>query len=146
MKFDPSRAAALNKLNNFVEENLAEYSKLRNFDFGPEKRTNVSCLSPYITHGVINEREIILKTLSKFSFSKNEKFIQEVLWRTYWKGWLELRPNVWTDYLIELNKIREDFKDNQNYKNAIEGKTNICLLYTSPSPRDRTRSRMPSSA
>ena len=24
--------------------------------------------------------------------------------------------------------------------------TNICLLYTSPSPRDRTRSRMPSSA
>ena len=56
MKFDTSRAAALNKLNNFVEENLAEYSKLRNFDFGPEKRTNVSCLSPYITHGVINER------------------------------------------------------------------------------------------
>ena len=26
------------------------------------------------------------------------------------------------------------------------GKCNICLLYTSPSPRDRTRSRMPSSA
>ena len=130
MKFDASRAAALNKLNNFVEENLAEYSKLRNFDFGPEKRTNVSCLSPYVTHGVINEREIIEKSLSKFSFSKNEKFIQEVLWRTYWKGWLELRPNVWTDYLIELNKIREDFKDNQNYKNAIEGKTNIeCFNY-----------------
>ena len=130
MKFDASRAAALNKLNNFVEENLAEYSKLRNFDFGPEKRTNVSCLSPYITHGVINEREIIEKSLSKFSFSKNEKFIQEVLWRTYWKGWLELRPNVWTDYLIELNKIREDFTDNQNYNNAIEGKTNIeCFNY-----------------
>ncbi len=130
MKFDTSRAAALNKLNNFVEENLAEYSKLRNFDFGPEKRTNVSCLSPYITHGVINEREIIEKSLRKFSFSKNEKFIQEVLWRTYWKGWLELRPNVWTDYLIELNKIREDFKDSENYKNAIEGKTNIeCFNY-----------------
>ena len=26
------------------------------------------------------------------------------------------------------------------------GITHICLLYTSPSPRDRTRSRMPSSA
>ena len=130
MKFDTSRAAALNKLNNFVEENLAEYSKLRNFDFGPAKRTNISCLSPYITHGVINEREIIEKSLRKYSFSKTEKFIQEVLWRTYWKGWLELRPNVWTDYLIELNKIREDFKDNQNYKNAIEGKTNIeCFNY-----------------
>ena len=130
MKFDTSRAAALNKLNNFVEENLAEYSKLRNFDFGPAKRTNISCLSPYITHGVINEREIIEKSLSKFSFSKNEKFIQEVLWRTYWKGWLELRPNVWTDYLIELNKIKKDFKDSENYKNAIEGKTNIeCFNY-----------------
>ena len=26
------------------------------------------------------------------------------------------------------------------------GENNDCLLYTSPSPRDRTRSRMPSSA
>ena len=26
------------------------------------------------------------------------------------------------------------------------GRTKLCLLYTSPSPRDRTRSRMPSSA
>ncbi|PDH19110.1 MAG: DNA photolyase [Pelagibacterales bacterium MED-G44] len=125
MNFEPSRAKALNNLNNFVENNLSEYSKLRNFDFGPEKRSNISCLSPYITHGVINEKEIINKSLSKFSFSKNEKFIQEVLWRTYWKGWLELRPNVWSDYLIELNKTREDFKNNQNYINAIDGKTNI---------------------
>ena len=125
MKFEASKAAALNRLNNFVEKNLSEYSKLRNFDFGPEKRTNISGLSPYITHGVINEKEVIEKSLSKFSFSKNEKFIQEVLWRTYWKGWLELRPNVWTDYVAELNKIREEYKDNQNYKNAIDGKTNI---------------------
>ena len=125
MKFEASKAAALNRLNNFVEQNLSEYSKLRNFDFGPENRTNISGLSPYITHGVINEKEVIEKSLSKFSFSKNEKFIQEVLWRTYWKGWLELRPNVWTDYVAELNKIREEYKDNQNYKNAIDGKTNI---------------------
>ena len=125
MKFEASKAAALNRLNNFVEKNLSEYSKLRNFDFGPENRTNISGLSPYITHGVINEKEVIEKSLSKFSFSKNEKFIQEVLWRTYWKGWLELRPNVWTDYVAELNKIREEYKDNQNYKNAIDGKTNI---------------------
>ena len=130
MKFEASKAAALNRLNNFVEKNLSEYSKLRNFDFGPEKRTNISGLSPYITHGVINEKEVIEKSLSKFSFSKNEKFIQEVLWRTYWKGWLELRPNVWTDYLIELNKIREEYENNQNYKNAIDGKTNIeCFNY-----------------
>ena len=56
MKFEASKAAALNKLNNFVEKNLSEYSKLRNFDFGPENRTNISGLSPYITHGV-NQRK-----------------------------------------------------------------------------------------
>ena len=125
MNFETSRAKALDKLNYFVENNLSEYSKLRNFDFGPENRSNISCLSPYITHGIINEKEVIEKSLGKFSFSKNEKFIQEVLWRTYWKGWLELRPNVWSDYLIELNKIRDDFQNNENYINAIEGKTNI---------------------
>ena len=123
--FEASRAKALNQLNNFIDNNLVEYSKLRNFDFGPEKRSNTSCLSPYITHGIINEQEVIYKALNKFSFSKNEKFIQEVLWRTYWKGWLELRPNVWTDYLTELNQIKSEFQNNKNYLSAINGKTNI---------------------
>jgi len=125
MNFEASRAKAIDKLNQFVEKNLSDYSKLRNFDFGPDKRDNVSCLSPYVTHGVLNEIEIIKKSLEKFSFSKNEKFIQEVLWRTYWKGWLELRPNVWSDYLIDLRNIKEKYKDDKNYQNAIEGKTNI---------------------
>ena len=130
MNFEASRAKALDKLNNFVENNLSEYSKLRNFDYGPDNRSNISCLSPYITHGIINEKEVIKKSLNKFSFAKNEKFIQEVLWRTYWKGWLELRPSVWTDFLIELKKIKEDFQNNQTYQNAIEGKTNVeCFNY-----------------
>ena len=33
-----------------------------------------------------------------------------------------------------------------NYKTHSTVKDYTCLLYTSPSPRDRTRSRMPSSA
>ena len=125
MMFEASRAKAVNKLNNFVEKNLTDYSKLRNFDLGPSNKSNISCLSPYITHGVINELEVIDKSLKKFSFAKNEKFIQEVLWRTYWKGWLELRPNVWSDYLIELDNVGNQFKNNQNYLDAIEGKTDI---------------------
>ena len=125
MDFSPSRALAIDNLNQFLENNLFEYSKLRNFDFGPNNRSNISCLSPYITHGIIPELELIKKSLSKFSFIKNEKFIQEILWRTYWKGWLELRPNVWTDYLSELKKISKEFKDSTNYKSAIEGNTNI---------------------
>jgi len=125
MIFEASRAKAVDKLNTFVEQNLSDYSKLRNFDFGPSNRSNVSCLSPYITHGIINELEVINKSLKKFSFANNEKFIQEVLWRVYWKGWLELRPDVWSDYLIELDKIKKEFKNNQSYLDAIEGKTNV---------------------
>ena len=125
MIFEASRAKAVDKLNHFVENNLSEYSKLRNFDFGTDNRSNISCLSPYITHGIINELEVIDKSLKKFSFQKNEKFIQEVLWRVYWKGWLELRPNVWSDYLIELNNLRDEYKSNHSYLRAIEGKTDI---------------------
>ena len=128
MIFEASRAKAIDQLNNFVEQNLNDYSKSRNFDFGPNNRSNISCLSPYITHGVVNELEVIDKSLKKFSFSKNEKFIQEVLWRVYWKGWLELRPNVWSDYLIELGKVKDQFKNNQNYLDAIEGKTNVACF------------------
>jgi hypothetical protein len=125
MIFGASRAKAVDQLDNFIEQNLTDYLKLRNFDFGPDNRSNISCLSPYITHGIINELEVINKSLKKFSFVKNEKFIQEVMWRVYWKGWLELRPNVWSDYLIELDKLRNEFKNDQNYLNVIEGKTNI---------------------
>ena len=41
----------------------------------------------------------------------------------------------------------EDQMDSIHTKcNQIAQKFNICLLYTSPSPRDRQKSRMPSSA
>ena len=123
--FEPSREFANKKIIRFIDNNLGEYSSLRNFDFGPDNRTNISCLSPYITHGVVTEQEVIRLSLKKFSFSKIEKFIQEVLWRVYWKGWLELRPNVWMDYIIDLNKLKLEYKDNKDYLNAIEGKTNI---------------------
>ena len=123
--FEPKRDFANKKLIDFIDNNLFEYSKLRNFDFGPDKRTNISCLSPYITHGILTELEVMKLSLKKHSFVKIEKFIQEILWRVYWKGWLELRPNVWTDYIIELNKLKQEFKDNKDYLNAIEGKTNI---------------------
>jgi deoxyribodipyrimidine photo-lyase len=106
MMFEASRAKALNQLNNFIDTGLADNTQLRKFDFGPEKRNNISCLSPYITHGIINEQEVIQKALSKFSFSNIVNFIKEVFWRTYWKGWLELRPYVWADYLSELNQIK----------------------------------------
>ena len=130
MNFKPSREFAIEQLDKFIEKNLIEYSKLRNFDFGPDRRSNVSCISPYVNHGVVNESEIINKSLKKFSFIKNEKFIQEVLWRVYWKGWMELSPKVWTDFLNDLNDIKMKYQNNENYLNAINGKTNIdCFNY-----------------
>ena len=125
MNFKPSRTFAEELMNEFIENNLVNYSKLRNFDYGPDKRSNVSCLSPYVTHGVISEVELIQKSLNKYSFVKNEKFIQEIMWRTFWKGWMELRPDVWADYLLELNQIRDKYKNDQDYKKAVEGSTEI---------------------
>ena len=125
MNFKPSRTFAEELMNEFIENNLVNYAKLRNFDYGPDKRSNVSCLSPYVTHGVISEVELIKKSLNKYSFVKNEKFIQEIMWRTFWKGWMELRPDVWTDYLLELNQIRDKYKNDQDYKKAVEGSTEI---------------------
>ena len=48
-----------------------------------------------------------------------------------------------TSTQIELNKKREN--ELAKLKGELE-ESNICLLYTSPSPRDRQKSRMPSSA
>ena len=125
MNFKPSRTFAEELMNEFIENNLVNYSKLRNFDYGQDKRSNVSCLSPYVTHGVISEVELIKKSLNKYSFVKNEKFIQEIMWRTFWKGWMELRPDVWADYLLELNQIKDKYKNDQDYKKAVEGSTEI---------------------
>ena len=57
-------------------------------------------------------------------------------------------------HLPAFNNAFKDLDINWNWdtKKYIQllringGKNRICLLYTSPSPRDRTRSRMPSSA
>ena len=121
MKFKISREGAVKELNNFIETNLKDYSFKRNFDFGPNDKSNVSCLSPYITHRLITEFEVAKKVLGKYSFQKVEKFIQEIFWRVYWKGWLELRPQVWTDFIGDLKGI----KDDKNYMKAINGETEI---------------------
>ncbi|MDC0511477.1 DNA photolyase [Pelagibacteraceae bacterium] len=121
MNFVTTRKEALDAMERYIENNISDYTAKRNFDFGPQNRKNISCLSPYITHRLISEYEVAKKTLSKYPYQKVEKFIQEIFWRVYWKGWLELRPKVWTDFVEDLKNI-----ENANeYKKAINGETNI---------------------
>ena len=121
MKFEISREGALKQLDVFINSELANYSFKRNFDLGPKDKSNVSCLSPYISHRLITEYEVAKTVLAKFPYQKVEKYIQEIFWRVYWKGWLELRPQVWTDFLEDLKGLKED----DNYKKAINGETQI---------------------
>ncbi len=121
MKFEITRDGALKQLDAFINSELANYSFKRNFDLGPKDKSNVSCLSPYISHRLITEYEVTKIVLAKFPYQKVEKYIQEIFWRVYWKGWLELRPQVWTDFIEDLKGLKED----DNYKKAINGETQI---------------------
>tara|TARA_B100000963_G_scaffold357678_1_gene380455 strand:+ start:8683 stop:9822 length:1140 start_codon:yes stop_codon:yes gene_type:complete len=121
MNFVSSRSEVLDKLNKFIENDISNYNTKRNFDFGVTNRNNVSCLSPYITHRLITEYETAKLVLKKYPFQKVDKFIQEIFWRVYWKGWLELRPKVWSDFIEDLQTIKED----ENYLNAVNGETEI---------------------
>ena len=66
------------------------------------------------------------------------------------KSWLEKKSRSNSD-LHFINKIEKDqsgiclIAKNRKWREYLQENWN-CLLYTSPSPRDRTRSRMPSSA
>ncbi len=121
MHFVTSRSEALNKLNKFLESDISNYNTKRSFDFGVTNRSNVSCLSPYITHRLIIEYETVKLVLKKYPFKKVDKFIQEIFWRIYWKGWLEQRPKVWGDFIEDIKTIKED----ENFLKAINGETEI---------------------
>ena len=125
MTIKPTRIEAKKNLTYFIEEKLVNYSKLRNFKIDIDDKTTTSNLSPYITHGILSENEVVRESLKKHSYLTSEKFIQEILWRIYWRGWLELRPQVWKNYLKNLKKLKDEFKDNRKYIQVTEGNSNI---------------------
>jgi len=115
-----SRAAALQRLSEFIER-VPHYGSQRNFDrIG---HPDVSRLSAWIRYRVVTEEECIASVLAAHSFEVAEKFIQEVMWRTYWKGWLELRPQVWREYSSALGDLQREYSTNPSYRAAISGST-----------------------
>ena len=123
-----TRDSALNLLKKFINNGLSNYSSNRNYDYGPQNRDNTSNLSPFIKRRIIHEAEVIKQCLNYFKYSKIEKFIQEVFWRTYWKGWLEGRPKVWENYKKDIKSLKESHSfgiKKKIYLSAIEGTTGI---------------------
>ena len=95
----------------------------------------------------------IIKGLSFLSGRIGYKPIPKTACTSIKKAFYELEEN--RDFSIEnvgcdVHQYYEDqFVDISSYEKRvliIRDPFRSCLLYTSPSPRDRTRSRMPSSA
>ncbi|WP_296806603.1 FAD-binding domain-containing protein [Thiocapsa sp.] len=123
----PTRAAGLARLATFVAH-AAAYSRERNRVVPPHDR--VSRLSPYLRHRLILEREAVAAVLDAHPRDAVDKFISEVLWRTYWKGWLELRPHIWDAYLDRRRRDRDGLAGTASvrYGEAIAGRSGIACL------------------
>lgn len=121
------RDAALTRLNSFLPRAGEAYAKQRNYDRGPENRSNVSGLSPFLSRRLVAEAEVLRAVLSQHSAAASEKFNQEVLWRSYWKAWLEMRPWVWQEYVASLEKVESGLTkvERANLDRALEGATGI---------------------
>ncbi|WP_439487057.1 FAD-binding domain-containing protein [Blastomonas fulva] len=123
--FPPTRTAGLDRLAAFVPHAGADYAMGRNTDPGPDAPAAVSRLSPYLRYRLLIEQETAGAVLAEHSLHACEKYVQEVLWRTYWKGWLEMRPQVWARFVAERDRQREAFRDTRAIADAEAGRTGI---------------------
>ena len=122
--WEPTRAAGLEQIQAFAPRMGRAYSASRNTDFGPGRNTAVSALSPWIRRRLVTEDEVVRAAIEAHGARGADKFIQEVLWRTYWKGWLEMRPEVWTRFEIERaqhNPMAESVRAAEEGRTGIEG-------------------------
>lgn len=99
-----TRADALRQLEAFLPKAAADYARLRNLDLGPGKHVHVSGLSAALRRRLISEEEVVTAVLARHGFEAAEKFISEVFWRSYWKGWLESRPGFWSAYVQAVER------------------------------------------
>ena len=90
-----------------------------------DRRGNVSALSPWIRHRLVTVEEVLRAILARHSVSGAEEFVQEVFWRTYFKGWLEQHPSVWTAYQHGLMQALGENHWFAEQKDAVKGRTGI---------------------
>ena len=127
--FPATRTAALERLSRFVPHAGADYARMRNHDFGAGGHRHVSTLSPYLRHRLLTETEVLEAVLGRHSPQAAEKFVQEVYWRSYWKGWLEQRPAVWEMYrsglTAALDQVQTQSGLRRAWADACGGQTGI---------------------
>ena len=126
--FHFSQQAALEALDQFMPHAGEAYARSRNYEYGPNARINVSMLSPWVRLRLIPEWQLISTVLDHHSVSHASKFIDEVCWRTYWKGWLSRRPTVWQDYCTQLAKDQVTAGDLPRYVEVISAASGIDCL------------------
>lgn len=106
-----ARDEALARLEQFAPMAGRHYAARRNDDLGPGHHDHVSCLSRYVRHRVVTETEILSEVLKHHSPEAAEKFIAEVFWRGYFKGWLEMRPFAWNNLTLHGEWTKTDVFD-----------------------------------
>lgn len=120
--FDRIKAQKL--LTDFSNEKLPSYAKMRNYNNVSKEKNFVSYLSPIISRKILTEEDILKYVLKKYNFKNIEKFISEIIWKSYWRGFLETHPLIFYDYQKDLKSF-EIIKKEKSYIDAVNGKTNI---------------------
>lgn len=115
------RDSALAAMNAFLPRAGGAYAGRRNYDLGPGRHTGVSGLSPWIQSRLLSEWEVVDAVVARQGAERASKFIDEVCWRTYWKGWLQLRPSVWDEYLESLTAARLEWAGATLYEGVLSG-------------------------
>lgn len=107
-----TRAEGEARMAAFIPRMGRQYAAGRNYDYGPDKHRDVSGLSPYLRRRLVLEEDVVAAALATHGPEQAEKFIQEVVWRGYFKGWLERRPVIWASYrdgvLRDLEVLERD--------------------------------------
>ena len=127
MTIQPTRAAALETLRAFVPR-AGDYAAQRNYD--RPGHPDVSGLSRYLSRRLITEEEVLRAVLEVHPLRRVDKFVQEVCWRTYWKGWLEMRPEIWQQFRRTLAEERNRLTSTRaaDLQAAEEGRTGIAAF------------------
>lgn len=116
-------------LQAFIPRMGRRYANGRNTDHGPGAHKAVSVLSPYVRRRLVLEQDLVAAALAAHGPEEGEKFIQEVIWRGYFKGWLEHRPQVWDSYLAglqaDLAALDRDRRLRRDVERAMNGQTGL---------------------